>query len=266
MNIVLGNYIGHLLDSGQSYSSINTKKSAISVTYRLTTGVQLGKDQIVAAIMRGVNMKVPAKARYEEAWDIEIILKFFRKWKRNSQLTTIELRTKASVLLMIALIARGDDVWKLRFPHATKKRGVITFTTVERLKNQGLKKVVPLQIRRKRNDSKICPYRAYTSYIARIEGVRSEDSTRIFLSARKPFGELSKDRISNSVTKLLHRAGVPERYKCHSIKMAVATKLIEQGVPVADVMALGRWLSINVFNRFYNRAKMRANIMELLSK
>ncbi len=75
---------------------------------------------------------------------------------------------------------------------------------------------------------------------------------------------MSKDRISNMVSKLLHRVGVPKKYTCHSIKMAVATKLIEQGVPVSDVMALGRWRSINVFNRFYNRAKMRANILKLL--
>jgi len=38
-------------------------------------------------------------------------------------------------------------------------------------------------------------------------------------------------------------AGVPARYKCHSIKVAVATKLVELGVPIDQVMSLGRWMS-----------------------
>ena len=243
LNIVLGNYIGFLFDQGLSFGSINTKKSAISVTYLLTTGVQLVKDEIVSRVMKGVNMKVPARARYEESWDIDLVLDFFHAGKKNRFLSTVELRTKTSVLFMIAMIARSDNIRKLRFPHSSMSDKVILFTSVEKLKNQGLGKVIPLQVRKKHGDHKICPYRAYIAYSRRVRLLRSEDSIRIFINVKNPFRDLSKDRISNKVTVLLHKAGVPLKYTCHSIRMAVASKLIEAGVSVEDVMAASTFLT-----------------------
>ena len=40
--------------------------------------------------------------------------------------------------------------------------------------------------------------------------------------------------------------------------MAAASAAIDSGVAIDEVLRTGRWTSWTVFNKFYNRAKLRA--------
>ena len=47
-------------------------------------------------------------------------------------------------------------------------------------------------------------------------------------------------------------------YSGGSVRMAAASAAIDSGVPIDEVLRTGRWSSWLVFNKFYNRAKLRA--------
>ena len=47
------------------------------------------------------------------------------------------------------------------------------------------------------------------------------------------------------------------KYKGGSIRMAAASAAIDHGVPIDVVLNTGRWSSWQVFNKFYNRARLR---------
>ena len=53
------------------------------------------------------------------------------------------------------------------------------------------------------------------------------------------------------------RVGIDSKYKDGSIRMAAASAAINRGVLIDVVLNTGRWASWQVFNRFYNRARLR---------
>ena len=50
---------------------------------------------------------------------------------------------------------------------------------------------------------------------------------------------------------------IDPKYKGGSIRMAAASATIDRGSPIDVVLNSGRWASWQVFNRFYNRARLR---------
>jgi hypothetical protein len=55
---------------------------------------------------------------------------------------------------------------------------------------------------------------------------------------------------------VMTRVGIDPKYKGGSIRMAAASAAIDCCVPIDAVFNTGRWASWQVFNRFYNRARL----------
>ena len=57
---------------------------------------------------------------------------------------------------------------------------------------------------------------------------------------------------------IMDRVGIDPKYKGGSVRMAAASAAIDCGVPIDVVLSTGRWADLQVFNKFYNRARLRA--------
>ena len=57
---------------------------------------------------------------------------------------------------------------------------------------------------------------------------------------------------------IMDRIKVDPKYKGGSIRMAAASASIDRGVPIDVVLNTCRWSRWRVFNKFYNRARLRA--------
>ena len=56
----------------------------------------------------------------------------------------------------------------------------------------------------------------------------------------------------------MDRVGFDPKYKGGSVRMAAASAAIDRGVPIDVVLNTGRWASWQVFNKFFDRARLRA--------
>ena len=56
----------------------------------------------------------------------------------------------------------------------------------------------------------------------------------------------------------MDRVTIDPKYKGGSIRMAATSVAIDLGVRIDVVLDTGRWASWQVFNKFYNRARLRA--------
>ena len=56
---------------------------------------------------------------------------------------------------------------------------------------------------------------------------------------------------------IMNRAGIDSKDKGGSVRMAAASAAIGRRVPIDVVLNASRWASWQVFNRFYNRARLR---------
>ena len=57
---------------------------------------------------------------------------------------------------------------------------------------------------------------------------------------------------------VMTRVNIACTYGGGSCRMAAASAAIDSGVTIDVVLSTGRWTSWTVFNKFYNRAKLRA--------
>ncbi len=57
---------------------------------------------------------------------------------------------------------------------------------------------------------------------------------------------------------VMNRVNISRKYGSGSVRMAAASAAIDNGVAIDVVLHTGRWHSWTVFNKFYNRAKLRA--------
>ena len=76
---------------------------------------------------------------------------------------------------------------------------------------------------------------------------------------------VGSDTISNVTKEVLVDAGIPDDYKAHSFRMAVASHLVDCGILIEVVMKIGGWKSKEVFTNFYLRIRNHQQIVDALN-
>ena len=66
---------------------------------------------------------------------------------------------------------------------------------------------------------------------------------------------LGAERISSWMQNIMQLAGVPSKYTGGSGRMASASFLLDSGFTLEYVLGLGRWQSMTIFKRHYDRSK-----------
>ena len=66
------------MKKGLQYQTINSHRSAISAYHDYVDGKPVGKHARVCALLAGVFSQRPPQPRYTFAWDVEIVLVYFK--------------------------------------------------------------------------------------------------------------------------------------------------------------------------------------------
>ena len=118
----------------------------------------------------------------------------------------------------------------------------------------------------------ICPARALEAYIDRTADPSiyfysdpAYDFEHVFMSqtpartgpCKGMHHPVGAQTCSRWMKEVMTRAGI-KGYTGGSVRMAAASAAVDNGVPIDEVLRNGRWSSWLVFNKFYNRAKLRA--------
>ena len=63
---------------------------------------------------------------------------------------------------------------------------------------------------------------------------------------------------SRRMRTITDRVEIPKEFLGGSVRMAAASAAIDRGMPIDVVLSIGRWVSWQVFNTFYNRSRLNA--------
>ena len=245
-------------------------------------GDTLVKDSpVIAAFMRGVQRQDGTPVRYTCTWDVQKVFALFRGWPANEDLSVDRLTAKTITLLAMAIIGRASDVARLDARVRFRDRGMM-LTNWSRQKNQRTYVKLDMPVKQNSQSPHLCAVEATRCYLKRtaiwrhVEGLGDargmpgadlkQPNFGLILSLVNGHGPLSAQRIAKRVGEVMALAGVDASFKPGSIRMAVATALVDAGVPVEQVVALGRWSGKQVVRTFYLRAKLRTNFMAVLCK
>lgn len=260
-------FLVQLFDSGLSYASVNTARSALSTLLSTKTSEKIGEHPLVIRFMKGVARLRPPKSRYDVTWDPTIMLSFFKSWPENDKLSLYQLTVKLCALMALTTAQRvqtlnaihicnilwGDPI-QIIFPSILK-------TTKINLQNPTL--ILPYFT----ECSKICVASTLKYYVSATAKLRSCQS--LFISTKSPHKEVSTQTLSKWLCKALSLANIDiSKFRGHSFRHAASSKAHTEGLNVDSIFKRAGWSSKSkVFARFYNRPiDDRAGLAEVILK
>ena len=71
-------FLASLVESGLSYSAINSARSALSAIGLVQDGFSVGSHPLVIRLLKGANNMKPPQSRYSETWDASLVLAYLK--------------------------------------------------------------------------------------------------------------------------------------------------------------------------------------------
>ena len=225
----------------------------------------------------------PRHAADEDAWDIGLILKYWTEQPPDAELTIKDLGHKLVSLWLSCSSSRVSDLAHLcrdtiTFP--CDGRAVITAVRFQYWFTKELARpvrtrfmLIPVG-----PEERCCVVHTLQRYLqATSDSHRfqhflqqkgkymaidmSQAPPLVVMTCHKGRQQwpLGAERISSWMQNIMQLAGVPSKYTGGSGRMASASFLLDSGFTLEYVLGLGRWQSMTIFKRHYDRSK-KANL------
>jgi len=245
-------FLTELFNEGQSYSSINAAKSALSTIFNLMYNYKLGELEVVKKFMKGAFRLRPPTSRYNTTWNADKLLELLMSWPKNEELSMKNLTLKLAGLLALTT---GQRVQTLA---AININNIIVSNTVQIKITEILKTTRPAQLNpvfslSKYHDQKLCVVDALLVYLSRTKSYRVDSN--LFLALTKPHKSVCSQTISNWLVTLLQYSGVDTKvYHGHSYRHASTSKVASRGISADTIISHVGWSpSSTVFAKYYKR-------------
>ena len=242
-------------DSGKQYRTLNTIRSAISMTHDEIDGTRVGQHEVVSCFMKGVFNSRPPAPRYTSTWDVDVVLKFLGSLPENTSLPLPMLTHKLAMLLALANANRCSDLAALDLQFCS-------------MQSDGAKFMIPGLTKTRRTgppkeaffayysqNKKLCPVSTLIVYRQRTKDLRpSGNQGRLFISVRRPHHPVKSATIGHWLKKVMEQSGIDTTiFSAHSTRGAATSKAVSAGVSIPEILKAADWSTPSTFSRFYHR-------------
>ena len=250
----IADFLTEKREGGLSATTIEGYRSAISNTLKHTSGLDLGLDSYISALLRSFRLEDTKRRNPSPPWDLSLVLAVLRS-KPFEPIRSISMKNLTLKTVFLLALASGKRRSEL---HALSRAGVswnkqktrMTFRVTPSFvaKTQistNVGAIHPFTINSlkyfvddDKDEMALCPVRALFEYMRRSEALGlTKDKKKLFVSLFKgKTTEISKPTISNWIKETI--------VTCY--KLANNTQ-----VPLQEVLQAGTWRSHNTFVSFY---------------
>ena len=248
------NFLGELFHQGIGYSALNTARSALSSIISLPSNTTFGTHPLVCRFIKGVFELRPSLPRYQEIWDVSIVLKYLTTLHPAKGLNLKNLTLKVTMLMALLTGQRCQTLQALSVKDMTVTAGRCVFQLTSLLKtSRPGKHLGPVVFTSFTSDESLCVVSCLTEYIARTDKFRDK-SHQLLISYQKPYKEVTIDTISRWLKLVLTQAGIDTtNVTGHSTRAASTSEAKRNNVPITTIMESAGWSNATTFNRFYNK-------------
>lgn len=254
VNMVI-EFLTHLFHEGLGYSALNTARSALSQFIVWKGHCTIGSHPWVIRFLKGVYNLRPPVPRYNETWDVAVLLKFLRTLSPVKKLSLKALTLKTATLMAILIAARAQTLAILDLKNMTRHKSKFSFTVGAadlKQSRQGYKPPL-LEFQAYPVDRALCIVTVLSEYIERTKVLRDGES-KLFLSYMRPHKHVTASTISNWVKTSMAKAGVNVQvYKPHSVRAASTSKALKSGGGLQQILETAGWSGTRTFAKYYNK-------------
>ena len=233
---------------GKQYRTLNSYRSAISMTHNLVDGVVVGKHPIVSRLMKGISNKRPPQPRYSATWSVAAVLQSIRSWGPTSNLSLKKLTQKLAMLMALANASRCSELAALSTKWMTFTENGVSFSLTSLTKRSQPGMCQTLFYVALPEECEVCPVAVLTEYLSRTRSGRIDE--QLFLSFVKPFKAVKICTIARWLKEVLHGIGL-SNFNAHSTRGASVTAAFDKGLSISDIIRVADWSSDSMFKKYY---------------
>ena len=244
---------------GKQYRTINSLRSAISMTHHEVDGVRVGQHPIVSRFLKGIFNSRPPAPRYSVTWDVDVVLQYLRGLPQNEDLSFQALSHMVAMLMALANADRCSDLASLDLDYMQYQVNGVKFVipglTKTRRSGPPLEAFYPAFP----DEPQLCPVKALQCYQAQSADLRvpreaERETNPLFVAVRSPHKPVKAATIGHWLKRVMEAAGVDTKvFTAHSTRGASTSKAHKVGVGTADILQAANWSSVSTFCRFYCR-------------
>ena len=247
-------FLVSLYKAGVGYSAVNTARSALSSLLILENNEKFGDHPLVVRCMKGIFEVKPSLPKYNEIWDIRVVLDYLKTFGVSSALSLKDLTLKLTMLLCLTTGQRGQTIHQFDINYIQDLGDRYRITVHEKLKQtKPGRHLTPIELLAFPEDKDLCVVQHLRECIHRTDPLR-KDHFQLLLSYLKPYKPVARDTVSRWVKKVLQLAGIDiTKYSAHSCRAASTSNVKVKGLNIAEIMKSAGWSTASTFARFYDK-------------
>jgi hypothetical protein len=199
-------------EAGKQYRTINTLRSAISMTHEEVDGVRVGQHPMVSRFLKGVYNLRPPAPKHTTTWDVDTVLDYLNGLPDNACLDLQQLSHKLTMLLALTNADRCSDLAALDLSYRTYLgngvRFIIPGLTKTRVSGPPLEALYPAFP----ENQKLCPVQTLRAYEQRTQPMRPSsgrtNNQPLFISVRKPHRPVKPATLGRWLKGVMRQAGI----------------------------------------------------------
>ena len=247
-------FLASLVESGLSYSAINSARSALSAIGLVQDGFSVGSHPLVIRLLKGAYNMKPPQSRYSETWDASLVLAYLKTLTPDDELSLKVLTLKLVMLIALVLASRCHSLHLLSIENMRKEpsKYVLRYSGPLKQSRPGIK--IPCAVLKEfPPDRSISVFHVLETYLQKTGSIRGSVNS-LFISYIKPYKAVTSVTIGRWIRSVMLSSGIDcDKYKAHSVRSASTSRAKNCQIPIQEIMKTAGWSSARTFCQFYDK-------------
>ncbi|XP_022789131.1 uncharacterized protein LOC111328861 [Stylophora pistillata] len=213
------NFMAELYHTGIGYSALNTGRCALSTVCFTSEHYTFGQHPLVCRFLKGISECRPSLPRYQETWDVTVVLDYLAKLG-----PPVKLRLKNLTLKVVTLMAllSGQHCQTLHtlpidYMQLSSEKCVFSINSLLKTSRPG-KNLACIEFQAYAPDVSLCIVKHLQQYLKHTDTLRG-NVKQLLISYSKPYKAVSPDTISRWIKATLVDAGIDtSKYSAQSTR------------------------------------------------
>ena len=255
------NFLAELYQTGIGYSALNTAVVLYLLFVSHPSIILLGQHPLVCRFIKGIFECRPSLPRYQETWDVTVVLDYLAKFGSPEKLSLKNLTLKVVMLMALLSGQRRQTLHTLSIDcmQISSDKCVFFINSLLKTSRPG-KHLACLEFQAYAPDVSLCIVKHLQHYLKRTDVLRG-DVKQLFVSYTKPHKAVSPDTVSRWIKTTLAGAGIDtSKHGAHSTRSASTSVAKGNSISIATIMKSAGWSQESTFTKFYHKpVEHRAN-------
>lgn len=243
-------FLTYLFEEGASLGTLGTARAALS----LIANKDLSHNRNISRFMSGASKLRPQKPKFDEVWDVDVVLSKISEWFPNEELDLKRLTQRLVTLLAIGSAQRFQTLAAIKMSNMRKSSEGYKIRITDRIKTSRTGACQPLlEFPYFRDSPDLCIASTIDVYIDATKTVRN-GCDALILTVNKPHNAAKTDSISRWIRATLVECGISADFTAYSTRHASSSAALKKGASLEMIKKAACWSDKSqVFAKFYNK-------------